>query len=403
MSTQANPSKAQSQAQSQAPSPSLSRLTTILSLANFAIGMGAFVVIGILTPIADAFAMTKAEAGWVLTAYAISYAILSPLGVALSGSFSRRSVLIAGLSLFAIAMAASALSQTANQLFAARSLAALGAGLFTPVAASVAFSLAAPEARGKALASVFFGLTLAQALGVPAGAWLGYTFGWQSAFAVVVVLTLIALVMVVMTVPKQIPFQVNTLATLGAALSDWRSVLSVLFTATFLGAIYVLYTYFAPFLETRLGFGRDGISLFLFLFGIGAVIGNILGGKLTDSIGPANTLMTLCAAQIVLLACLSLLPLNTILAGVLTLTWSVFGWSFMVAQQARLVRQTPSRQAVVLALNSAAIYVGAVVGSWAGGKVLEAQGPAVLGLAASAAMLVALVHLLVSERVPPRA
>jgi predicted MFS family arabinose efflux permease len=199
-------------------------------------------------------------------------------------------------------------------------------------------------------------------------------------------------------VPRDVPFQVNSLATLGAALTDWRSLLSVTFTATFLGAIYILYVYFAPFLETRLGFCRDGISTYLLLFGIGAVLGNMMGGRLTDRIGPARTLMLLCAVQTVLLAAFTILPVQAVATGLMTLVWSVFGWSFMVAQQARLIRQTPDRQAVVLALNAAAIYVGASIGSALGALVLARHGAAMLGLAASAAMVLALVHLLVSER-----
>jgi MFS transporter, DHA1 family, inner membrane transport protein len=383
---------------SQGASVNTNRLFTILSFGNFAIGMGAFVVIGILTPIADAFGLTKAAAGFVMTAYAIGYAVLSPVGVALTGKLSRRTVMITGLSLFLLAMATGIFAPSANVLFATRVLAALGAGLFTPVAASVAISLAAPEVRGKAIASVFAGLTLAQALGVPFGTWLGYSYGWQSALLVVCALTLLAILLIAATVPKEIPFQVNSLSTLGAALLDWRSLLSVLFTTTFLAAIYILYTYFSPYLAERFGFARDGISTFLLIFGIGAVIGNILGGKLNDRFGSRPTLISLCIIQIIALAAYTVLPLNPTTGGILTLVWSIFGWSFAVAQQTRLVKQTPQRQAVVLSLNAAGIYLGAMLGSSIGGWLLNAYGPAMLGLGAAAMMSFALAHLLLSEK-----
>jgi MFS transporter, DHA1 family, inner membrane transport protein len=375
------------------------RLFQILSFGNFAIGMGAFVVIGILSPIADAFQITKSAAGFVLTAYAIGYAVLSPLGVALTGALSRRVVMMAGLAIFLAAMVIGAMAGSPNILFASRVLAALGAGLFTPVAASVAISLAAPEARGKALAAVFAGLTLAQAIGVPFGTWVGYTYGWQAAIGVVCVLTFASLALVAWAVPKDIPFQVNSLTTLGSALTDWRSVLSVLFTSTFLGAIYILYTYFSPFLTARFGFETNGISFFLLLFGIGAVIGNIVGGKLNDRFGAGRTLMLICTLQIIALASLSLLPLEPVSGGILTLVWSACGWSFMAAQQTRLVKQTPQRQAVVLSLNAACVYLGAMLGSAIGGRLLDTYGPAMLGVSAAIAMVAALAHLVLSEKV----
>ncbi len=63
-------------------------LLALLAFANFTIGMGAFVVIGILSPVAQAFAVDKAQAGWLMTVYAIVYAIGSPLLVAGLAVFS---------------------------------------------------------------------------------------------------------------------------------------------------------------------------------------------------------------------------------------------------------------------------------------------------------------------------
>jgi predicted MFS family arabinose efflux permease len=374
-------------------------LIATLSAANFAIGMGAFIVIGVLTPISEGLAMTKQEAGFVLTAYAIAYAILSPLLVAFTGGWSRRTVLLIGMGLFGLGAAMSALATTPTLLYVARVIAAAGSGVFTPVAASVAFSVSAPEERGKALSNVFFGLTLAQALGVPAGAWIGYTFGWQAAFWVVAALAAASVALCTALVPKAVDFQVNTLKTLGEALADWRSMLSVLYTATFLGAIYILFTYFAPLLEAKQGFDRNGVSLFLLMLGLGAVNGNIVGGRMNDRLGSGRTLMILALGQIVMLSLFSFLPMPVAVLFVMGFVWSSFGWSFMAAQQTRLVLQTPERQSVVLALNAAAIYVGASLGSFIGGQVLKVWGIDALGLAAAAAMVFALGHLVLSERV----
>ena len=356
-----------------------------------------------LNPIAESYAITAAEAGRLMTVYALAYALGSPLLVALSGTLSRQRVLVAGLATFALGSLGSALAPTVAWLDAARVLAALGAGLVTPVAASIAIAASAPGAEGRALARVFLGLTLAQVLGVPAGSWIGYTFGWPVAFFVVVALSLATLVGVLAVVPRTLAFQVNTLGTLGAALADWRSLLSVLFTSTLIGAIFVLYTYLAPLLAATMGYGRDGISLVLFVFGAGAVLGNMLGGWLTDRVGPYRTLVFVCLAMIVSLPPFSLLPLPGWLLLAVTFLWSICGWSFMVAQQTRLVAQTPARQSVVLSLNAAAIYVGTAAGSAVGAGVIELGGLSALGVGAGFGALVALGHLALSERLMPPA
>ena len=381
--------------------PDARQLIAILSLGNFVIGMGAFVVVGVLTPISEHFGISASQAGFMLTAYALAYTIGSPLSVALSGKFSRRSVLLAGLSLFGLGSLFSALAPTPLMLDFARVVTALGAGMVTPVAAAVAMAAAPAGEQGRALSKVFFGLTLAQVIGVPAGSFIGYTFGWQSVFVLVALLSGVVLLFVIRLVPSSLAFQVNTLSTLRDALLDYRSFLSVLFTATFIATFYVLYTYLAPVLTQGMGYGRDGITLTLIVFGLGAVFGNMLGGRLTDSIGPFRTLLIACASQVLFMPMFSFLPVNGIVFLSVTFVWSLLGWSFMVAQQTRLVAQTPQRQNVVLALNAAAIYLGVSVGSAVGGVIAEHLGMAMLGISASVLGLFGALHLIVSERWGP--
>ncbi|MEM7268134.1 MAG: MFS transporter, partial [Pseudomonadota bacterium] len=145
-----------------------------LAAANFAVGIGGFVTVGVLTPMGEAFGISAAEAGLVMTIYAVAYAIGSPLAVAATGGIARKNVLSLGLTLFGLGSAATALAPTIEVLWIARIITAVGAGLITPVAAGVAAASSTDETRGKAMASVFLGITLAQVVGVPSGAWLGY-------------------------------------------------------------------------------------------------------------------------------------------------------------------------------------------------------------------------------------
>lgn len=365
-------------------------LLPALSLANFAIGMGAFVAVGILTPVAQGFGLTVAQAGWVMTVYALVYAVASPLLVAATGAADRRAVLVAGMAVFGLGALGSALASSFGALLAARAVMALGGGVVTPVAAAVVAGLTAPAARGRALATVFGGLTLAQVLGVPLGAWLGYSFGWPVAFAVVAVLCAVTAAVLALRVPGRISVPRPGLAALGQVLrSGWRMG-AVAFTAVFLGGIWCVYAYFGPLIEARLGSGGNTVSLMLVIFGLGAVAGNWLGGRLTDRIGSNRTLLLLCAAQAVLLPAVAGLALPLPVMAVLVAGWSVCGWSFMAAQQARLAGMDAPRAAIMLALNAAAIYVAAAIGSFGGGLALDWTGSfAALGLAGAVAVLVA--------------
>lgn len=356
--------------------------------------MGAFVVVGLLPPIAADLALTPSVAGWTMTVYALVYAVASPLLVALTGAADRRAVLVAGLAVFGLGAALAAAAPGFGALLAARAVMAAGAGLVTPVTAAIAAGLSAPAARGRALATVFGGLTLAQVAGVPAGAWLGAAFGWASAFAVVALLAAAAALALARAVPRGLRVPGASLAALGRALvSPWRMA-AVGFGVLFLGGIYCVFTYFGAMMTERLGLTGPGLSALLVVTGLGAVAGNIAGGQMADRIGPGRTLALLCAAQAVALPLVAGLTLPFAATAALVGVWSLCGWSFMAAQQARLAALDPPGTPVLFALNAAAVYLAASVGALAGGAVLAATGGyAALGLAGAAFMALAALSL----------
>ncbi|MBL8380293.1 MAG: MFS transporter [Burkholderiales bacterium] len=372
----------------------------LLGLSNFVVGMGAFLVIGILTPMAVDLGVTKAEAGLLMTIYAIVYALSSPLLVAFTGHVERVRVLVAGMAVLSAGALAAALAPSFPLLLVARALMALGGGVASPVAATIGVALVAPALRGRALALVFGGMTTAQVIGVPAGAWLGYTFGWRTAFEVVVVLGIATAAALLSAIPRGLPGQPGGLASLAATLTELRLVAAVAFTAFFIGGLYAIFTFIGPFLEARYALGRDGVTTALTIFGLGAVAGSMLGGRLTDRIGPTQTLVMLCVAQIVLMPIITLIHAPLAAAIALIALWSALGWAFMVAQQARLAALDPARVSVLFALNAAAVYVGASVGSAAGAVALDRFGLDALGPAGAAMIVVALASIALVARLP---
>jgi MFS transporter, DHA1 family, inner membrane transport protein len=373
-------------------------ILNLLSFGNFTVGMGAFVVIGVITPIAEGLAVSKGDAGIILTTYAIAYAVLSPVGAALTGSFSRRSVLTGALALFCLGSVLSALAWSLPVLALSRILVALGAALFTPLAAGLAVAIAPPEQRGRALARVFGGITLAQVVGVPLGAWLAYRFGWHSAFGTVAVLSAVSALVLWRNIPRDVSFQATSVSTILGALRNGRLMLAVTFTATIMSAVYIVFTFFGPLIEASAGGNPETRTFYLVLFGLGAVAGNYVGGFLTDRIGPKRTLIVTTTAHIVLMPLFSILPMNPVLFAALVAIWSMFGWAFMAPQQSRLVVIAPGAPALALALNAAMIYVGIAIGSGIGGRLLGWHSLAALGIAGGAGAVIALGHLLVSSK-----
>lgn len=359
-------------------------------------------MIGVLSPLANSFDITADVAGQVMTTYALAYALLSPLLVSLTGRLGRRRVMAFGLALFVLAALLTAVAPNFFWLNVARVISAAGAGLFTPVAAAVVAALSPPEQRAKTLAAVFFGLTLAQVLGVPVGSYLAYTFGWQWAFALVVVIGLPCVWLIWVSVPAGLRFQPASLSDLGRVLATPHLMAAVLFTAAFLSAIYVVYTYMGPLLEEQMAFTPGQITLALLVLGIGAVLGNLLGGFMADKLGPQRTLYILATSQMVLLCTYSALPMPVIAVYLLIFFQNLMGWSFVAAQQARLVTLDAAAAPVLLALNAAAIYVGAAVGSAIGGFSIASMGISANGVVAGLCASTAILTLVIARRLASR-
>jgi predicted MFS family arabinose efflux permease len=369
-----------------------------LALAAFAIGTEAFVIAGLLPAIAADLRISLAATGQLVTAYALTYAIGSPILAVAFNNLDRRLVLALALCAFIAGNLLAVAATTFTMLLASRMLMALGAGLCMPTALAVSVAIASPERRGRAIALVTSGMTVATVFGVPLGTWIGAHFGWRATFVLVAILGAIALAGLLLGLPHGLP---RNTATLGQRIAVARhgAVLHALAVTTFwgLGGFTVL-TYLSVPLQ-GLGFGPTEIGLALLVFGSAAAIGNLLGGSLADRIGPAATttlgLVVMMIALTLQSATLKFGPPDYAwpIFLVLIFCWGIGGWTFYPGQVANLVRIEPAAPMIALSLNASAMYFGFAVGGALGGLVLTALSPSDLGWigGSSEAVAVALV------------
>ena len=374
-----------------------------LALAAFAIGTEAFVIAGLLPIVSADLQISVAATGQLVTAYALAYALGSPILAVTFNNFDRRDVLTLALSGFIAANLLAVAATSFPLLLASRVLMAMGAALCTPTAIGVAVALASPERRGRAVALVTSGITVATVIGVPLGTMVGNQFGWRATFVMVAALGAVALAGVLYGVPRGLP---NSTATLGERLAVARhpGVLYALAT-TVLWAIggFTVFTYLAIPLQ-GLGFNAADISLALLIFGSAAAIGNMLGGTLADRFGPLPTAAVGLAGMATALVLLSLAlksatPDHARYAVLLLVFgWAIAGWAFYPAQVASIIRIDPRSSVIALSLNASALYLGFALGGAAGGIVLSILGPTDLGWVGGSSVAASLAVLLFRSR-----
>ena len=173
-----------------------------LVLGAFAIGAETFLVSGVLPQIAADLHVTAAAAGSLVTIFALAYAFGSPLIAVATAGVERKRLLIVAIAAFALANLVAAVAPNFFSLAAARALLALAAGTFMPAAVAFATALFSAERRGRAIALIYGGMTLATVVGVPAGTYLASFAGWRAPFFGVAVLAALAAIGVATALPR---------------------------------------------------------------------------------------------------------------------------------------------------------------------------------------------------------
>lgn len=358
----------------------------LLAVGAFAVGTSAYIVTGVLPAVAAELGVSVAAAGQLATAFALAYALGAPVLATVLGRWERRTLLVAALLVSAVGNLLSALAPTYPLLVGARILAALGAAAYTPAATLVATQLSPPERRGRAVAMVFGGLTLALILGVPAGSFLGGPLGYRGVFALVGAVCLLGALAVRAFLPRvDAPPAVGLRERLAVATD--RAVLTTLGMSVLgLIAIMCIYTYAAPLLAASAGVTGGLLSVLLLGYGLGCLVGNHLSGVLADRFGSLRPLAVILPLFTLVIATLPLTATTAVGAG-LALFVLGMGWTVNAPIQSRLIALSPGGSALVLSLNASAIYLGAGLSGLVGGLVIAQAG--VLALPPVAALFAA--------------
>lgn len=371
----------------------------VLALGNFAMGVDTFIIAPILDPMADDFGVSRTTAGWLITAFALAYAIGGPLLAAATGHRPPRQLLLGALGVFAVGNALTAVAGDYSWAMAGRVVAGAGASMYTANSLAVARAMVPPERAGRAAALVVGGLTAAIVLGLPLGAWLGDQAGWRAALWLVVGLTAVATAGIAATVPQLKGQAATTLRARLAPLGQPRVLVTLIATWLCLSTSWTVYNYIDEVMDEATGGDAGRTSLILLFFGIGAVSGNLLTGRLTDRIGPVRTI-TVAAPLLVTAATLTPLLSKSMGAGIaMAIAWGVCHWMINVPQQMRLVATAPQSAPLLLGLHQSTIYIGISTGGVAGAAGYSADGASGVGYAALTVGVVALGVLALSLRI----
>lgn len=344
----------------------------ILGLSVFALGTSEFMLSGLLPPIADDMDVTIPQAGLLISAFAIGMVVGAPLLAVATLRLPRRTTLIALISVFGLGQVAGALAPTYEVLFVSRVVSAFACAGFWAVGASVAIAMVPKTARARAMAVMIGGLSIANVLGVPAGAFLGTHLGWRSAFWAVGAASAVALVGVATLIPRiPLPERKPELKRELLIYRDRQVWLAIAITALAAGGVFCAFSYLAPLLTDVAGLDEGWVPTVLALFGVGALIGTVIGGRVADA-HLFGVLLSGVVASTVFLAALALLASSPVAVVVLSLLLGFSAFFTAPALNARMFNVAAAAPILAGATATSAFNMGNTGGPWLGGTVIDA-------------------------------
>ncbi|WP_406315432.1 MFS transporter [Streptosporangium sp. NBC_01639] len=376
-----------------------------LAVGAFAIGTTEFVIAGLLPEVAADFGVSIPVAGYLISGYALGVAAGAAPMTILGARMRRKHLLLALMGIFIAGNLLSALAPTYGVMMTGRIVASLTHGAFFGVGSILAADLVAPGRRASAIAFMFTGLTLANVLGVPMGTFVGQSLGWRSTFLAVAALGVVGLVGILALVPSR-PRPAAT--HIGAELVVFRNPqvwLAIAMTVLGFGGVFASFTYIAPMMTEVTGFSDGAVSWLLVLFGVGLVIGNLLGGRLADR-ALMPSLYLLLGGLALVLAAFTFTSRAQGPAMVTIFLLGAFGFATVPPLQKRVLDNAATAPTLASAVNIGAFNLGNALAAWLGGLVITAglgyTAPNWVGaLMAAGALLIALTSGLLDRRAVP--
>lgn len=375
----------------------------ILISIGFILGMSEFIIVGIINDLAGTFHVGISSIGFLVTMFAVVYALVTPILTILVGEHRLKRVMLLLLTVFTISNFMTAIANSFFLLSLSRILNAIVAGITVSIAITFAAVIAPRDKRAWLISWVFSGYSVASVFGVPIGTWISDKFGWRWAFWLIILISVGITIMFMMSLPGYIrQGKAKSLGEQFSLFKDKRILLGICLPILNLGGVYVVYTYLRPIVTTGLHFPTGFVTPFLFVFGLASLFSNQYSGRLAnrDGLKSMVTVFIIQAAAMLGISLLFRFPWASLSALVIMgLTMYLLNSPMQIFYLAVAEQDYP--QSMVLASSLISIFnnVGIAVGSATGGLLVNNLGLKSLGYSGAVYMIFALGILIVLNHV----
>ncbi len=343
-----------------------------LAAGTFALGIAEFVMMGILPDVAKELGISIPAAGHFIAAYALGVCAGAPLLAFVARTRPLKQILMGLATLIALGNFCTAFAPDYGVMLATRFLSGLPHGAFFGVGSIVADRLADKGKGAQAISIMVAGMTVANVLGVPLGTHISHAFSWRFTFMLVGSCALVLLWLIWRWVPVMAALPDTGL--LGQfrffrRLPPW---LILFATALGNGGAFCWFSYINPLMTEISGFSPPDMTLLMILAGLGMLIGNLAGGRLSDRFGPGKVAYLSQGVMALALVAIFFMAHNPVASVILMIVCTTCLFTVSAPQQLLLIRNAKGGEMLGAASVQIAFNLGNALGAWCGGLPVRA-------------------------------
>ncbi|KQP49090.1 MFS transporter [Pseudorhodoferax sp. Leaf274] len=364
--------------------------TIILAVAAFVIVTTEFLMVGLLPALARDLSVSVVTAGQLVTLFAVVVMVFGPPLTAWLANVERKRMFLCVLVLFAVSNALAAMAPNFWVLAVARIVPALALPVFWGTASETAAQMAGPERAGRAVSTVYLGISAAMLFGIPLGTVAGDAVGWRGAFWALSLLSVLIAVLLHFFMPTMAVGKRVALGQQARILRDPAFIANVLLSVAVFTAMFTGYTYLADLLERVANVPSAHVGWWLMGFGAVGLFGNWLGGRWVDHKPLATTAVFSVVLAVGMLATAALAKQHAGLAIALGV-WGIANTALYPICQIRVMKSAPQAQALAGTINVSAANGGIALGAVIGGASIASWGSQSVALIGAAIAVMAAV------------
>ena len=343
-----------------------------LAAGTFALGIAEFVMMGMLPDVATDLGVSIPAAGHFIAAYALGVCAGAPLLVLIARTRPLKQILLGLAALIALGNLCTAFAPEYWSMLATRFISGLPHGAFFGVGSIVADKLSDRGKVAQAIAIMTAGMTLANVLGVPAGTWISHNVSWRITFAGVGLWALVLFWLIRRWIPYLAPLPDTGILGQFRFFRHLPPWLILFATALGNGGAFCWFSYVNPLLTRVSGIAPSDMTAVMVLAGMGMLVGNLAGGRLSDRFGPGKIAFMaqgiMCCA---LFATFFLAP-HPVCALMLMTVCTTCLFTVSAPQQLLLIRHAKGGEMLGAASVQIAFNLGNALGAWLGGLPVSA-------------------------------